>query len=169
MEIVLYRRKKVKNITFASQNNGVLQKSRDIEKTEACVLCKVSVFGFDFFVANYVLLNFRAVNGYGKMSRIHTVFVCPQLAAGVFTVRITSYNFRIVNNKSKIVMLSVVCFADFDRCLTCRAVVSVIERAVVYSKICGFFFTEQQDSLAVGVESATFKRNVGAAQVQMEY
>jgi len=51
MEIVLYRRKKVKNITFASQNNGVLQKSRDIEKTEACVLCKVSVFGFDFSVA----------------------------------------------------------------------------------------------------------------------
>lgn len=61
MEIVLYRRKKVKNITFASQNNEVLQKSRDIEKTEACVLCKVSVFGFGFFVENYVLLNFRAV------------------------------------------------------------------------------------------------------------
>lgn len=162
MEIVLYRRKKVKNITFASQNNGVLQKSRDIEKTEACVLCKVSVFGFDFFVANYVLLNFRAVNGYGKMSRIHTVFVCPQLAAGVFTVGKTVYGCIVYGKRISCVVI----VADFDCSLTCSAVVSVVERAVVYYKVGGLFgscLSVKQDSLAVGVESATFKRNVGAA------
>lgn len=102
------------------------------------------------------------------MSRIHTVFVCPQLAAGVFTVGKTVYCYIIHSKRISCVVI----VADFDCRLTGRTVVSVVERAVVYYKVgglCGSCLSVKQDSLAVGVESATFKRNVGAAQVQMEY
>lgn len=67
------------------------------------------------------------------MCGIHAVFVCPQLGSGVFTVG-KSVDSRSIYGQR---ICGIIIVTDFNGSLACGAVVSVVEFAVVDSKIGG--------------------------------
>lgn len=96
------------------------------------------------------------------MCCIHAVFVCPQLGTGVFAVS-KSVNSSVFNSQG---IGGVVIVTDFNSRFTGRAVIAVIEDAVIYNEVGGVFTIRsaiEQDCLTVGVEGAALERHIRAA------
>lgn len=96
------------------------------------------------------------------MFRIHTVFVSPNFGISVFAVSKTVYGY-IVDCKG---VSRVIIVTDFDSRFPRRAVVAVVESAVIYRKVrrfCRRCLTVKKDRFTVGIESAVFEFYVRAA------
>ncbi len=90
------------------------------------------------------------------MFGVHAVFVSPGFGIGIFAVRKTVYGY-IVDGEG---ISGVLIVADFDSSFPRRAVVTVVESAVIYCKVrrfCRRCLTVKKNRFAVGVESAVYK------------
>ena len=88
------------------------------------------------------------------MFRIHTVFVSPYFGTGVLAGGKTVYGY-IVDGEG---ISGVIIVTDFDSRFPRRAVVAVVESAVIYRKVrrfCRRCLTVKKNCFTVGVESAT--------------